>query len=79
MYKMKVCSGGHASPRKPTEKCVMKMKERKKKKNNYHVKIFVVKGRTFIRLYQKTGSTHFDQLGDIDSLNNKGTNSLVNG
>ena len=32
--------------RKPTKKCVMKMKESKKEKNNYRVKIFVVKGRT---------------------------------
>ena len=31
-----------------------------------------------IRLYQKTGSTDFDQLQDIDSSNNEGTNSLVN-
>ena len=32
-----------------------------------------------MRLYQKKGCTDFYQLWDIDSSNNEGTNSLVNG
>ena len=43
-------SGIHASSRKPTKKCVMKMKERnkvtKKEKNDTHVKILLMKGST---------------------------------
>ena len=35
----------HVSSCKPTKKCAMKMKE-EKEKNDFRVKIFVVKGRT---------------------------------
>ena len=37
-------SGVHVSLRKPTKKCVMKMKETKKKKNDVHVKIIFMEG-----------------------------------
>ena len=51
--------------------------ERKKKKRLPRQKFCGRK--VFIRLYQKTGSIDFNQLWDIDSSNNEGTNSLVNG
>ena len=51
------------------------MKEERKQPH----KNFCGKRKDFIKLYQKTGSTDFDQLQDIDSSNNEGTNSLVNG
>ena len=45
---LKNTSGVHASSRKPTKKCAMKMKEtnkqRNKKKNDVHVKRFLVEG-----------------------------------
>ena len=67
----------HKSSRKPTKMCVMKMKERKKKR--LPRKNFCGDRKAFIRLYQKNGRIDFYQLRDIDSSNNEGTNSLVNG
>ena len=57
------------------KKCVMKMKERK---NDCHLKICDER-KDFIRLYQKTGWTDFNELQVIDSSNNEGTNSQVMG
>ena len=55
------------------KKCVMKMKERKKK---LLCKNFCGERKDFVRLYQKTGWTDFDELQVIS--NNEGTNFLVN-
>ena len=61
----------------------MKMKERKKesrkkeKENDGRVKFFYWK-EDFIRLYQKTGRSDFDELWVTDSTLNEGTNSLIN-
>ena len=41
---LKKTSGVHASSRMPTKKCAMKMKETNKKKNDTHVKMFLVEG-----------------------------------
>ena len=57
------------------EKCAMKMKERRK--NDGCVKFFYWK-EDFIRLYQKTGWSDFDELRVTDSTLKKGTNSLTN-
>ena len=58
----------------------MKMKERKKEiRKKAAMQKFCGDRKAFIRLYQKNGGTDFYQLWDIDSSNNKGTNSLVNG
>ena len=72
---LKKTSGVHATSRKPTKKCAMKMKERKKRPPH---KNFCGERKDFVRLYQKTGWTNFDELQVIDSSNNEGTNSLVN-
>ena len=58
------------------EKCAMKMKERRRK-NDGRVKFFYWK-EDFIRLYQKTGWSDFDELRVTDSTLKKGTNSLTN-
>ena len=34
------------APASPQKKCAMKMKEKRKRKNDYHVKNFVVSGKT---------------------------------
>ena len=65
------------APTSPQKECAMKMKERRKK--CLPCKNFCGDRKAFIRLYQKNGSTDFYQLQDIDSSNNEGTNSLVNG
>ena len=54
----------------------MKMKETKKKKTTAASKNFLGK-EGFIRPYQKTGQTDFDELQVIDFSNNEGTNSRV--
>ena len=65
-------AGGHASPRKVCDENKRKKVERKKEKeNDGRVKIF-------IRLYQKTGWSDFDQLWVTDSTLNEGTNYLIN-
>ena len=67
------------SSHKPTKKCGMKMKEEdEERKNDYRVN-FCGESKDFVRLYQKTGWIDFDELQVIDSSNNEGTNSLVNG
>ena len=56
----------------------MKIKERKKEKeNDGRVKFFLLEG-GLIRLYQKTGWSDFDELWVTDSTLNEGTNSLIN-
>ena len=40
-------------------------------KNNF------IEGKHFTRLYQKTGAADFNEVWDIDSLNNKATNTVV--
>ena len=52
----------------------MKMKE---EKNDGRIKNFYWK-EDFIRLYQKTGWSDFDELRVTDSTLNEGTNSLIN-
>ena len=75
---LKKTSGVHASSRKPTKKVCDENET--KQKNDSCVKNFVVKERTFIiRPYQENGCTDFDELRIIDSSNNEGTNSLLNG
>ena len=69
-------AGGHASPRKLCDEIKRKKVERKKK-NDSRVNIFYWK-EDFIRLYQKTGWSDFDELRVTDSTLNKGTNSLIN-
>ena len=54
----------------------MKMKEEKKRLLR---KKFCGYRKAFIRLYQKNGEIDVYELQDIDSSNNEGTNSLVNG
>ena len=51
----------------------------KKKEKRLPCKNFCGERKDFIRPYQKNGRTDFDELQVIDSLNNEGTNSLVNG
>ena len=78
---LKKTSGLHANSRKPTKKVCNeneRKKQRKKKKRLPHQKNFCGR-KDFIRLYQKTGSTDFDELQVIDSSNNEGTNSRVMG
>ena len=65
-------AGGHASPRKVCDE-----NKRKKEKNDSRVNIFYWK-EDFIRLYQKTGWSDFDELRVTDSTLNEGTNSLIN-
>ena len=49
-------SGVHESSCKPTKKCVMKMKERKKEEEKQLLrKNFCADRKAFIRLYQKNG------------------------
>ena len=50
---------------------------KRKKKNDSRVNIFYWK-EDFIRLYQKTGCSDFDELRVTDSTLNEGTNSLIN-
>ena len=50
-----------------------------KKKKRRPRKIFCGERKDFIRPYQKNGGTDFDELRIIDSSNNEGTNSLLNG
>ena len=69
VMKMKIIFWGS---RKPTKKCVMKMKE----KNDDRI-IFLWWKEEFIRLYQKSGRTDFNELQDTVSILNKSTNSLV--
>ena len=57
---LKKASGLHATSHKPTKKCVMKMKERKKRLPR---KNFCGERKDFVKLYQKTGWTDFDELG----------------
>ena len=66
-------AGGHTSPRKLCDE----YKRKKKEKNDSHVNIFYWK-EDFIRLYQKTGWSDFDELRVTDSTLNEGTNSLIN-
>ena len=73
---LKNTSGVHASSRKPTKKCVMKMKETKKKQC-MHKNVF--DGRKhFIGHIQKR-QKQFGQLHVSDSRHNGGTICLVNG
>ena len=69
---LKITSRIHASSHKPAKICAIKSK-RPLHKN------FCGEWKDFIRPYQKNGWTNFYQLQDIDSSNNEGTNSLVNG
>ena len=69
-------AGGHASPRKVCNENKRK-KESRKKENDGRVKFFYWK-EDFIRLYQKTGWSDFDELWVTDSTLNEGTNSLIN-
>ena len=55
------------------KKCAMKMKVRK---NDNRI-IFLWWKEEFIRLYQKSGGTNFNEFQDIVSTLNEGTNSLV--
>ena len=55
----------------------MKMKERKEKNDCRVKKVLWKEG--FIRPYQKTGLTDFNELQVIDSSNIEGTNSQVMG
>ena len=52
----------------------MKMKVRKKNDNRV---IFLWWKEEFIRLYQKSGGTDFNELQDTVSTLNEGTNSLI--
>ena len=72
-YKFRDSRRGHASPRKVCDE-----NERKKEKeNDGRVKFFYWK-EDFIRLYQKTGWSDFDELWVTDSTLNEGTNFLIN-
>ena len=64
-------AGGHASPRKVCD-------ENKRKRKRRPRKIFFYWKEDFIRLYQKTGWSDFDELWVTDSTLNEGTNSLIN-
>ena len=66
-------TGGHASPQKVCDK----NKRKKEEKNDGRVNFFYWK-EDFIRLYQKTGWSNFDELRVTDSTLNEGTNSLIN-
>ena len=68
-------AGGHASPRKVCDENKRK-KERKRKRRPR--KKFFYRKEDFIRLYQKTGWSDFDELWVTDSTLNEGTNSLIN-
>ena len=73
---LKKTSGVHASSRMPTKKCVMKMKQRKKR----HARKNVFGGRKpFIRRTQRTGENDLNKLRVNDSGHNEGTICLVNG
>ena len=61
--------------RKPTKRCAMKMKVEEKKRRP--LKNIFIEGKEFIKLYQKTGPTDFDELRVIDSPYNEGTNTVV--
>ena len=63
------------APASPQKRCAMKIKERRK--NDYRVKK-ICERKDFVRPYLKTGLSNFDVLRVIDSLNNEGTNSLIN-
>ena len=63
-------AGGHTSPRKMSDE------NKRKKKNNGHVKFFYWR-EDFIRLYQKTGWSDFDELRVTDSTLNESTNFLI--
>ena len=66
-------AGGHASPRKVCDE----NKRKKEKENDGRVKFFYWKV-DFIRLYQKTDWSDFDELRVTDSTLNEGTNSENN-
>ena len=71
-------AGGHASPRKVCDENKRKKESTKKEKeNDGRVKFFYWK-EDFIRLYQKTGWSDFDELWVTDSTLNESTNSLIN-
>ena len=62
MHKKRKTSGIHASSRKPTKQCAMKMKQRNKKKR-WAPKIFLMEGRSLaIRRMQKTCAIDIKQL-----------------
>ena len=70
-------AGGHASPQKVCDENKRKNVEERKKENDGRVKFFYWK-EDFIRLYQKTGWSDFNELRVTDSTLNEGTNSLIN-
>ena len=77
MYKKRV-SRVHESSRKPTKKCVMKIKKERKKRLPH--KIFCGDRKDFTRLSEEWLNRFVSTLiWDIDSSNNEGTNTLVNG
>ena len=66
---LKNTSRVHASSRKPTKKCAMKMKQKKKRRARKNV----FGGRKpFIRRTQRTGENHLDKLRVNDSGHNEG-------
>ena len=60
--------------RKPTKKCAMKIKVRKKRRPH---KFCLWWKEEFIKLHQKSGRTDFDEFRDTIFTLNEGTNSLV--
>ena len=51
--------------------------ESRRKKKRRPLKNIFIEGKEFIKLYQKTGPTDFDELRVIDSPYNEGTNTVV--
>ena len=77
MHKKRKSSGVHASSRKPTKKCAMKMKQAKKKRRAHKN---VIHGRKpFIMPIQKTGGNDLHKLQVNDYGYNESTICLVNG
>ena len=78
---LKNISGVHASSRKPTKKCAMKMKQRnKERKKKQRACKNVIDGRKhFIGRLRKTDENDLDKLRVNNSGHNEGTICLVNG
>ena len=68
----------HTSSRKPTKKCAMKMKQRKKKKRCAHKNV-INRRKPFIRRTQRTGENNLKECRVSDSRHNEGTICLLNG
>ena len=78
MNKKRKTSGVHASSRKPTKKCAMKMKETKKQTRCTCKNVIDVR-KHIIGCLQQTGEKDWDKLEVNDSGHYKGTICLVNG